>query len=359
MRMKPFLLSTLFSLLGLLSPQSARAQFVGYTSPQTVQQLVLTSASGPTTALVANGGGLNPAGITLRLEGSNDGVTFFPISDDATDAAQGEVYAIGYYPVIRVNLVTFSINFGAPRITASYSGTSGTAGQPLGLLNASQSYRKLLFSNLSAGANQSLIITPPFGSSAGYIFVNSSGAFPGGSTLTVTCVTAVGQVSFPAVTPSSGAITPVAIPPCPATSIQVAYTSGGASATTFSAVYNFFGAAPNNLFAPNVQGPATQNSETVSAANTAITVLLFGTQATRAHLYSVSARCSAGTASLTVKDGAGTTIWTTSATEVGTSTFRYQWVPGLAGSFSNTMNVILSTCGAANTGTLDVQASVY
>jgi hypothetical protein len=100
------------------------------------------------------------------------------------------------------------------------------------------------------------------------------------------------------------------------------------------------------------------NSESTSAANSAVTKSIPAASISRVHLFSVSARCSAGTAQLQVKDGVGgTVIWSTGATEVTTTTFRFQWSPGLASSGGNGMDIVLSTCGAANTGTLDVQAS--
>jgi hypothetical protein len=112
---------------------------------------------------------------------------------------------------------------------------------------------------------------------------------------------------------------------------------------------------------PDFPGISTgiANSEQVSAANAAVSQVTGGATQfpSRGVLFSVSARCSAGTAQLTVKDGA-TPIWSTAATEVTTTTFRYQWNPGLTSSVGNQLTIQLSTCGAANTGTLDVQTSV-
>jgi hypothetical protein len=114
------------------------------------------------------------------------------------------------------------------------------------------------------------------------------------------------------------------------------------------------------LAGAQIQSTQTFNSETVSATNAAAVAnfgnATFGLQ--RDHLYSVSARCSAGTAQLTVSDG-GTQIWSTAATEVSTTTFKFQWNPGLAGSLGKVMVVTLGTCGGGNIGTLDVQGSQF
>jgi hypothetical protein len=44
---------------------------------------------------------------------------------------------------------------------------------------------------------------------------------------------------------------------------------------------------------------------------------------------------------------------------VGTTTFKFQWNPGLSGASGDTITISLTTCGGANTGTLDVQGSLF
>lgn len=103
------------------------------------------------------------------------------------------------------------------------------------------------------------------------------------------------------------------------------------------------------------QGGSTFNSQTASAANTAVSAVIAAVSGERGVVYSVLARCSAGTAQLTITDGA-TTIFQTAATEIGTSTIRYSWSPGLTGSYNTAFTVTLGACGATNVGTLGVQA---
>jgi hypothetical protein len=103
--------------------------------------------------------------------------------------------------------------------------------------------------------------------------------------------------------------------------------------------------------------PATlQNAESVSAVNTAVTKSIAAAVGQSVQLYAVSARCSAGTAGLTIKDGvAGTTVWTTGAAASTNLTF---YTP-LSSTAGNGMDVTLAACGTSNTGTLDVQASQF
>jgi hypothetical protein len=112
---------------------------------------------------------------------------------------------------------------------------------------------------------------------------------------------------------------------------------------------------------PDFPGVSTgiANSEQASAVATAVSAVTPGATQfpSRGVLFSVNARCSAGTSSLSITDGA-TPIWSTAATEVSTTTFRFQWNPGLTSSVGRQLTITLASCGAGNTGTLDVQTSV-
>lgn len=108
-----------------------------------------------------------------------------------------------------------------------------------------------------------------------------------------------------------------------------------------------------------VQGTGTlTNSQTVSAADTAVSVTLAAAANTRSHIYKVTARCSTGTSNLAITHG-GTTVWSTGATEVGTVNFREEWATGLTGPVNSAAVITLAACGAGNTGTLIVQSDVF
>ena len=108
-----------------------------------------------------------------------------------------------------------------------------------------------------------------------------------------------------------------------------------------------------------IQPATTHNSESTSGSGAAVTVSIAASGSTRVYLYGVTVRCSAGNASVTVKDGvAGTTIWSSDSAFAGTSSASIAWTSApLASSASNGMDIVLGSCGGGNTGTLDVQAS--
>lgn len=107
-----------------------------------------------------------------------------------------------------------------------------------------------------------------------------------------------------------------------------------------------------------VQTGFIANSETVGAANTAVAPVMNGSTGERGHLYSIDARCSAGTSNVTVTSG-GINLFTTTAAEVTTSRLRLQWPMGLTGSYGSNLVVTLAACGVGNTGTLAVQMDRY
>lgn len=375
----------------LLCASCAHAQYLGQTSPQTVTQEVLNQVTAaiaspawdvtktschPATGAACGIQNLGQnfhiltytsssatAAFQLRLEGSLDGTNWFPISDDATSQTSGAVYAQGFYPSVRVNLVSYS---GSGTITAYYAGTSTGSLPPTGALNQSQTYKKILaVGDTGTGSVKNYLINPPCGNTDGTLFFEyltgtavggSYGIFPG-----VDAINLFPTAYSIGILANTANVQTFQIPQQAGTFIQVNITAPVAS--TYSVQYLFncpaggsgiSSAQVNGLMQPS--GPnGTLNSQATAVAGSVVTTLT-GSPGTRVALFSVSARCSAGTAGITVTDG-GTTIWSSGTAEVGTTTFRFQWSPGLAGGFGNGVVVTLTTCGASNTGTLDVQAS--
>jgi hypothetical protein len=107
-----------------------------------------------------------------------------------------------------------------------------------------------------------------------------------------------------------------------------------------------------------VQAGTTKNSEATSGVGAAVTTSIAGVASQRVYLSAVAVRCSAGNASVTIKDGVGgTTIWSSDSSFAGSATRTITWTVPLASSSGNGMDVVLGSCGGGNTGTLDVQAS--
>lgn len=370
----------LFVALMLAAAIGANAQTPTTTTPQSVTQAnVINGATaavttgclnnlGQNTHFVfysAGGATGNPTGVQIRIEGSynSDAATcstgtWFAISDDGTDPGQNAsnlIFGIGPYPFLRINLVKCSSCDANDTISANYTGTSSSPGNPFGAYGAGQQIRKVVFSSVTTGTNTSSTIITPYGSTAGLLVVNGSAAFTGG-TIQSRCKDSTAVVSpliqtVPAVTGFS-----IPIPAAGCNLVDVRCTACANSGGTFTAFYFFY--PPGAAIPSTAQPPNRKNSEVSSAANAAVSVTLTATTLTAGHLFNANARCSAGTAQLTVADGA-TQIWSSAATEVGTTSFPKSWIPGLASTNGNNLVITLGTCGVANTGTLDVQGSVF
>lgn len=349
------------------APRRAQAQFIGYTSPQTTQQLALNAAAGATTFNVQNLGQnmhflsyTRSGSITLldlRMEGSNDGVTFFPISDDAIDVTTtaGVLYSVGYYPVVRVNLLAIA---GGGTITANYTGTSGSSSPPTGnsYTPALQS-RKTVFSTSAMNANQAATILPPSNSTAGFLFVVSTGGtFPAGSTISVTGQIANAGLTFalPVPVTSLTGLSQVLLPvnSSPATSILVSYISGGASGNTFNAFYIF--AAPSPINDPCQSPSANKSSVQINAGAAATTKVITEVAAEITYVcgYQAAQAATAGTVQWTT--GTGPTCGTGTVTASGampvTASQPFTYGPG-SSLFQTARGaaVCLTTTGAGGT----------
>ena len=374
-------------LLLLLIAESACAQ-VSYTSPQTIVQTdVLGAVTGPTTSGCLKNIGQTihvltytvagtPTSFQVRIEGSNDSDAatcttghWQAISDDATDTVNGgEVIGIGPYAFIRVNLVACG-SCNAQRTigpTINYSGSSSSPGISYGFYNPSQQIRKVLFNHvLSAGSANSISvggISCPYGSANGVIVFHTKvgDTITASTTITVTlhwADTSFDETSFSI--PTTG-VTSVGLaipePATPCTSVDVTEINGTGANITLTALYYFY---PVPSVHASAQPPNTSNTEATSSANASVSTSISPTSKTqRAYLYSINARCSAGTSQVTVTDGT-TQIWSSAATEIGTTSFSHSWTPGLAAAPLNSLTVTLATCGVGNTGTLDVQGSFF
>ena len=250
----------LFALAGLLifAQQPARAQFIGYTSPQTVTQPAFTSANCSSTIKSANMPNvgqsvhivtysipsfLSSQTPTVRIEGSTDGTNFFQISDDGLgnpNALTGALVGYGAYPFIQV----WVLGGGAGCLaTATYTGTSVSPPTSVGNMDAT-AYQKLIWNQASDGSNQSLNnLTTPYGNSGGMIIWTSvAGQPPPGSSLVVTSTTTTGNIAqiatFPLAIQSATPQTFV-VPSVPAQSVNISYSSGGSSTNLMNVIYIF------------------------------------------------------------------------------------------------------------------------
>jgi hypothetical protein len=202
MRKSKYFLAVLGALFcAFAGPRPARAQFIGFSSPQTVQQTLapaLTACTGVAqnfpvqnlgqtqhfASIVATNTNVS---IALKIQGLDVNGNIFTISDVAFGSgiagANPTVTASGYFPVIRVVVICSGGTF-----TLSYSGASSTPNVISGAYLSAQ-VDKSIFSGLPANLSfPSGLIVPPFGSTAGTLAFQFTTAANAGATLNVVCV---------------------------------------------------------------------------------------------------------------------------------------------------------------------------
>src|SRR5579885_124308 len=148
----------------------------------------------------------------LRIEASNDGATWFAISEDATDqnsgsiqgATTGGLTATGSYASYRVNLVRLACASGqTPAVTVFYSGTSTSNPTSVGAFYQSSPIRKIVLQNqatTNANAQPAVTVNAANGNTAGGLYIScyiaasgSSTSCPSGMSITVTAFIAFGS----------------------------------------------------------------------------------------------------------------------------------------------------------------------
>jgi hypothetical protein len=233
----------------------ASAQFLGYTSPQTVNQNVFTNANCATSPLksanlqnvgqsihiVTYSVSGDSATNIVRVMGGTDGVNFSQISDDGmglASAFSGTLVGYGSYPFIQVWVVGGNSGCVA---TINYQGTSVGATNPgTGSVDVT-AYQKLVFLAQQAGTSTSTNFLPPYGNMGG-VLLFLGGSTPAGSTITIQGNS--GGPTFTFTTPANNNASFV-VPSMPVSNVTVSYNSGGASSSPFSLIYIF--AKPGNL----------------------------------------------------------------------------------------------------------------
>jgi hypothetical protein len=238
------------ALLCAVSALPTKAQFTGFSAPQPTSSLPFTAQActgSEQTAIVANFAQtehfltVTTSGVLAfraTVKGSHDGVTFNDISDVAT-ASGSTVMGQGYYPVTEISVTCATA---AGTFTVKYSGEATAPSVQIGAQQSAQ-LDKTFATGVSAGSNfTSQTLRAPFGTSGGGIYFSYSATGPSGSILNVGCSTlsipaAASVASYPLATPTATQFFTVPLLPCDF--ITLVYTSGGASAATFTISYVF------------------------------------------------------------------------------------------------------------------------
>src|SRR5581483_317833 len=251
----------LFAMLALLgcSARRAEAQFIGYTSPQTVSQSIATGAScsPPISQIVPNLGqtvhtvtytvnnGSEP--IFAFIQGSIDGVTFIQVSCSNP----------------------------ATKVTVQYSGTSVTPGPNFADVDASYYIKNIVVNNQPVNAPfTSPLITSPYGNSSGTLALTFSGAAaPSGAVLQVTCNSNFAQLppSF-SLAPTLGTTQFFTVPPFPCENLVLNYNSNNG---TGNYTLTYFFNKPGTVIQTTGVDPCQSTS--VAKQTAAINIVAAGT----------------------------------------------------------------------------------
>jgi hypothetical protein len=245
----------------ILTP-SARAQFIGFSSPQSVQTTLATNQActgSLQTFTVPNLGqtqhfvqvvSANLGTMQVEIDGQVAGPNLYRISDvlklpSITGVTSGSLTGSGYFPLTAV-LVTCT---GSGTFQLTYSGTSSTSTPNVGSYQIGQ-INKLLANVVTAAANATSNFQTPFGNAYGEITFIFLGTGPSGSTLTMQCQGSQEQTNFQQVFPlvtTNLALQTFYVAPQTCPFAIVTYTAGGASANNYTLEYVFsqpgFGAA--------------------------------------------------------------------------------------------------------------------
>lgn len=265
------LISLAFTLMGLASPQNARGQFIGFTSPQTVTQTLFTAQTTPTQVLVRNLGQVvhyvtyqttsANCTVSMAVVGSFDGINFFPISAEANmnglligGANATGIIGYGYFPVIAVKLYNLA-HCAGQSISASYVGTSTSIPSTFGVFQQSNGMRQAVLQDADLSGAQAVAgnIATPFNNSAGTLYVQCV-TTNCGSSAAITLKTAL---SPPLTTTTIATITVAntqtlqsfAVPSVSSQFLTLNIASGAFSGTDVNIYYEFdnpgFGKNPN------------------------------------------------------------------------------------------------------------------
>jgi hypothetical protein len=326
-------------LLMLLAAPIGRAQFLGYTSPQTVNQTLGTNVACTGAAQnfnVANLGQTQHSAYITWSAGPTNALAVFQgldVPGNATvisDAMQGQVSttgstsvinALGYYPIVRVQIVCTGANF-----TVTYSGASSIPFAVQGAALATQVDKNLLSLQSAGSTFGTQFATPPFGNSAGYLIFQYSATGPSGSTLQMICggsspttnlgTGSVQQYIFNLQTAAVRQIFPVPASPCPFYTVN--YNSGGASAATYNLEYLF--QPPSVPTDPCISG----SKQIQPVSQTASTQIITGTANTNVYVCSILLFVSAAD-NVALVEGTGATCGTGTTGMSGGATAATGW----------------------------------
>ena len=364
----------LLVLLALLATaSSASAQFIGYSSPQTIQKTIATNtpctggAQNFITGAVAGFDNLGqtqhyisivPSAAVTSIQAEIDGIdrsgNVFRISDVLIATAATLPLATsgsGYYPQFQVKVTCGSA---AGTFTLNYSGASSTFNQTVGSYLLGQ-IDKSLYAGAPANTNSQIQFQPPFASSGGTLLFTFNVGGPAGSSVQVQCAgntIGISSQLFPLNTAASVQTLQVANNFCP--TMQINYVSGGASAALYSMEYIFTIPGSPSLIQDPCQGAFVKLSAPISAGAAGTTKII--TEVAGQTIYVCSYNASQVATAGTVRwiSGTGATCGTATVNETGamavTASQPFTYAPGhTVFSSASGAAICMTTTGAGGT----------
>jgi hypothetical protein len=252
------LLIGLASILYLVASSPLRAQSPTYTFPQSETEVLasaLNCTGAPQTFPILHNLGqtqhyvyVTSTAATMRIEldGIDAGGNTYRLSNIAMignglAGSSPVLAATGYFPKLQV-LLTCAVG---SSFTLNYTGTSATSNINAGAYQIAQVDRVIsggIFGS-SAGSSLSAQFDTPFGSAFGTLSFIYGGTGPAGSTISVLCLGEMiaGSISTYVFTPATttAIVQQFIVPDASCPNVQVIYTPGGASASSFDLEYIF------------------------------------------------------------------------------------------------------------------------
>jgi hypothetical protein len=262
--MRRKLLGFLIGALILAFP--VNAQFIGFTSPQTVSsrpygpanvactgvaQLASVPNQGQSVhqAILQSDGNIHSG--SMVIQGSNDGVNFQTISDTAALGISTNINlrGDGYYSIVQISVICPATG---GNFSVFYTGTSVTPGTPTGTTQSTQYSKTLAFAAAGGSSLSNITFQTPYGNSGGDLYFQySAGTIAAGATITVQCLIHSSAELFtvvnvaPLVNTTAFQQIPISAATCP-TAIVTYITGGGGSASfNLDYVFNLPGQARN------------------------------------------------------------------------------------------------------------------
>lgn len=331
----------------LLAASSARAQFIGFTSPQTEQQTLAAAVNcGGTQHYAVINLGQTQHFVTATLLGSNvqfnmtitgtDTLSNLTVLSDTAVAAGASTVALqasGYYPIVTVNVTCTGGSY-----SVTYEGASATNPIPDGDFQRTH-YAKSLWVGVSAGSNQTQQFSPPDLNSSGVLtFQYTVGV--SGSTLAVQCTSLVQVIqTFTFSLANTAAQQTFVVPPSACASETVTYTSGGAGGNfNLSQSFNQKGTAVNTTMGAYVHVTGTTATAVKATNGTLINVNVNTPAVGTISIFDLAtASCTATPSTNTVA-----VITGTSTAPVGTFLYNLQFLNGICVKASAAMDFTVS-----------------